>query len=848
MVHVIGRGTRQRRSRPSAGVAVALAVALLAAACTGDDGDGGDAAAVAPDAVDRAHYVLPPGNYGGVPTNDDSLDQLPLYDGLTPLRGDVTDADIEDHFLPQDFEPVGEVTEEPTPRAGVEILYDEFGIAHVTGETREDMAYGAGWVAARDRGLLLELGRGPARAAVADVPGLDAFDLVVSGRSFVPSEEVEALLDEQVDLLVEEFGEEGEEILADADAYALGINAFWEANEIDQEPIRAAEVMAVTAFIGSIFGSGGGAEAENAEMLSILQGGLGEETGRQAWEDLLLIGDPEAPTTLEEPFDYGPLTGGEVTGSVPIDEGSIESFDPTAHSDGGDGGDGDGAGAGVGTYEAAGSPPDRQASNWLLVDGPASENGTPLGVLGPQLGYFYPAIVQQIHLRAPGIEAQGAAVPGLSMYLLVGRTEDYAWSLTSAGHDVRDVFAEALCEPDGSEPTVESGHYEFEGECRPFEAVDAGLLDGEPIGFRQSVHGPVIGTATSDGEPIALTRQRSTFGRDGLNLVALKRMTEGAAATPEEFYETANLFEFTFNWGWVGREGIAYFSSGRLPERAEGLDRRLPTSGAGDYEWQGFLDQAEHPHGDDHSTGRLLNWNNQSAPGFMHGDGTAYGSVHRVETFDQWPDQVDLAGVVGVMNRSATEYPDSLLWPTVSRLLADSEGPSDLAAAVVEYLDGWVADDAPALDADEDDDFDDAGATIIQAVGEPLTLAALEPVLGDLAPRVVDDLDLRGDAAASVLDKDLRTLLGADVDGPFNLQYCGGGDLDQCRDDLWAVIDEVGADLAGEYGSDDPSLWLSQGFRTEFQPGLIDETFRTTNRAVFQQLLEFVPESSDGDG
>jgi acyl-homoserine lactone acylase PvdQ len=434
------------------------------------------------------------------------------------------------------------------------------------------------------------------------------------------------------------------------------------------------------------------------------------------------------------------------------------------------------------------------------------------------------------------------------MYLLVGRTEDYAWSLTSASHDVRDVFAEVLCEPDGSEPTVESGHYEFEGECRPFEDVDAGLLDGEPIGFRQSVHGPVIGTATSDGEPVALARQRSTFGRDGLNLVALKRMTEGAAATPEEFFETANLFEFTFNWGWVGREGIAYFSSGRLPERAEGLDRRLPTSGAGDHEWQGFLDQAEHPHGDDHSSGRLLNWNNQSAPGFMHGDGTPYGSVHRVEMFDQWPDQVDLAGVVAVMNRSATEYPDSLLWPSVSELLADGEAPSDLAAAVVEYLDGWVADDAPALDADEDDDFDDAGATIIDAVAEPLTLAALEPVLGDLAPRVVEDLDLDGETGASVLDKDLRTLQGRDVEGPFNLQYCGGGDLDQCREDLWAVIDEVGADLADDYGSDDPSTWLGEALRTGFDPGLIDETFRTTNRSVFQQLLEFVPESSDGDG
>ena len=46
-------------------------------------------------ADDRACYVLNPGNYGGLPTNDDSLDQLPLYDGLTPLRDNVTDADLD---------------------------------------------------------------------------------------------------------------------------------------------------------------------------------------------------------------------------------------------------------------------------------------------------------------------------------------------------------------------------------------------------------------------------------------------------------------------------------------------------------------------------------------------------------------------------------------------------------------------------------------------------------------------------------------------------------------------------------------------------------------------------------
>ncbi|MFA9563590.1 MAG: penicillin acylase family protein, partial [Acidimicrobiales bacterium] len=286
-------GSRRHR----AALALTLSVALIAAACsdgesepllsgsppesaeeaetasTEDAETPDDAEAPAETAAtdDRAFYILPPGNYGGLPTNDDSLDQLPLYDGLTPLRGDITDADLEQYFLREDFSPVGETFDEPTGRSGTTILYDEFGVAHITSETREDLAFGAGWVTARDRGLWLDLGRGAARAAVADIPGIDAFDLVTSGQTFTPSEAAEQLVTDQVQLIRDTYGDEGDEIIADAQAYADGINAYWEANDLDRPPVGVNDVIAVTAFIGSIFGAGGGGEARNAELLSTLQ-------------------------------------------------------------------------------------------------------------------------------------------------------------------------------------------------------------------------------------------------------------------------------------------------------------------------------------------------------------------------------------------------------------------------------------------------------------------------------------------------------------------------------------------------------------------------------------------------
>src|SRR6185503_11764843 len=111
--------------------------------------------------------------------------------------------------------------------------------------------------------------------------------------------------------------------------------------------------------------------------------------------------------------------------------------------------------------------------------------------------------------------------------------------------------------------------------CRALTDFDAGQLDGKPLKFKKSVHGSVIGTATVGGKPYALARKRSTFGRDGLNLAALHDMTGGKASTPQKFWKTANQFEFTFNWAYVSRKATAYFTSGRLPKRARGLDRRL---------------------------------------------------------------------------------------------------------------------------------------------------------------------------------------------------------------------------------------------------------------------------------
>ena len=67
---------------------------------------------------DFSYNILPPGQYGNLPTTVHSTDQLPLYDSLTPLRGNVSVDDIERLYKPEDFEPNGPTTVVETGRPG----------------------------------------------------------------------------------------------------------------------------------------------------------------------------------------------------------------------------------------------------------------------------------------------------------------------------------------------------------------------------------------------------------------------------------------------------------------------------------------------------------------------------------------------------------------------------------------------------------------------------------------------------------------------------------------------------------------------------------------------------------
>src|SRR3954462_854330 len=150
------------------------------------------APAAADDFAADAYNVLPPGESGAFPPAPNSTDQAAMYDGLTPLFGRVGMADIQRLYKPNVFGTAGQgpTRREVTPRGSrVKIVRDRYGVAHIRTGTRDDLMYGAGWVSAEDRSLIMEALRGPARLSALDVPdgASTALALARGGGRFLPS-------------------------------------------------------------------------------------------------------------------------------------------------------------------------------------------------------------------------------------------------------------------------------------------------------------------------------------------------------------------------------------------------------------------------------------------------------------------------------------------------------------------------------------------------------------------------------------------------------------------------------------------------------------------------------------
>ncbi len=777
--------------------------------------------AAAGDFAATARNIIPSGEYGTVPLPAGADTQALMYDSLTPLFDQVTDASLQTAFKSEKFGvgPDGPGRPERLPHKGVTVVRDRFDVPHITGASRDDVTWAMGWILQEDRGLLLAQARDAARLAAIDAPNIYAFGLVVDLRQYTPTPQVDRMIDRSETAALRAQGAAGRAVLHDIDVYLEGLNARLKFEKSTQRPWTRVDVYSANAVTGQIFGEGGGDEARRSEFLSSLRSRYGAAKGDQMFGDLSELDDKDSPSTLTKPFPYekANLKG---AGNVVLDAGS---FKPSGLP---------------GLARAASAHPG-WASNFLIVGAQRSVTGHPLFVAGPQIGYTYPGLTLEADIKWPGGEARGATAPGFAGNILIGRGQDYAWSLTSAGSDLVDTYAETLC---GGSRT----RYVYKGRCRRMGRVDAGVIKGSGrVVYSTTVHGPVTGYGKVHGRTVAITRKRASYGKDILWQLPFRDLTTGKVRSARTFFTAMARSPFTFNAGYADDRDIAMYSAGLLPRRDPRVDPRLPTRGTGQYEWRGYLTAAQHPQQIDPPSGELVNWNNRPAPGWSAADDNwAYGSVQRVEMLEAGlakRAKHDLPSVVSAMNAAATmDLRNVELTPTLTKLLASTPAPSPRAARMLALLQAWGATGSSRLDRDLDG-FMDAGAApaIMDALWPHLQAAAL-PVPG-LTDLVGTDSGTSGDFTDGgfwYIDKDLRAQTGTAFKSPFAEKFC---DPD-CPAKVWAAFEAAGSDLQAAQGTADPDAWKSDATkeRISFRPGLLPTTIRYVSRpSGIQQVISF---------
>jgi acyl-homoserine lactone acylase PvdQ len=567
--------------------------------------------------VVRSVSILPPGQSGFVsgPGLADGSGSPHLYDQTQPF--------IDFRWKPATFDLPGSVE---TPRDGIRIVRDSFGVPAVTGRTEDLMWRGAGYAMAQDRLFELELFRRATTGTLASIAGRERIpdDKIVRQDFYTPAE-----LDQQYNALPAAIRRRFE-------AYRDGINDWIDhvRSSPGDMPGEFAAVgiavpdawtvrdsVAIGVYLARTIPSN--SDPEGLELANLRGLQLG---GERALNALVPLRTPGALATIPETSGrYASQPGRTLrqerralTRSVayarplpfpagaPADPTKLRARSPAARL----------LGPGGSWMFAVQDRPRRRA--WLYN--------------GPQLGFTAPERIVELELHAPGFDARGLTAPGAPI-IGAGTNGRIAWGITSGASDMDDLYAERTVpgEPES---------YRFRGQVRRMDCRNEviayrsppstliGLAGGrvppapesgsQTVRVCRTLHGPVEARAGL----IAYARRHSIWMRELETVVGLDALNRARDIAEVD----AAMRKVTWNENLLAIDSagnLGFWHPGLHPLRPRAWDERLPYPGTGEAEWRGLRSRNNIPFVLNPRQRWLANWNNLPSEGWTSGDGTA---------------------------------------------------------------------------------------------------------------------------------------------------------------------------------------------------------------------------------
>lgn len=637
---------------------------------------------------------MPPGQSGfvsapclvdGSACDPQLTDQIPLF----------TDFQYKSSML-------GQAGAEETPKAGVRIVRDDYGVPSIYGETESDMWWGMGYAIAQDRLFQIEAFRRATTGTLSEILGKGALeDDIVARRDFYTRAERQEMVESLPGDLKSRW-----------QAYADGVNAWIDEVNSDPnkmpaefaalgaapEPLQVHEMAAIGIYLARTTPSDDGEELANLEGF--------QAVGAKAFDRVFPLRTPGQYGTVPRNHGLFPSRPGmtrkqerrafrrsaRYARRLPLPE---EEEAASASS----------AGALARFYPSlAGS------KMWAM-----RKLGHAWLVTGPQLGFVMPERLVEVEVHSPTLDVRGTTAAGVPV-IGIGHNKHVAWGLTSGLGDEDDLYAEE---------TVGDEGYRFRGktesmDCRdetftyrPPPADFLALLDLEVPDTSsgshtericRTVHGPV--QEVVEGEGVAYARRYAIWKREVGTIVGLDKVNR--AASIEDVDTAAD--DLTWNENIMAADdigNIGYWSPGLMPVRSKRWDERLPFPGTGGAEWKGLLPPDDRPQVINPSQGWLANWNNPPSYGSTNGDGPAKerttGWLHRgrflarvvARFYRRGPSFEALAAIDRV---SGTHAQQRVL--AGRRLKRAARGASGDAKVVLDAIRAWDGDYATTDDDD----------------------------------------------------------------------------------------------------------------------------------------------------
>ncbi|HSF79814.1 MAG TPA: penicillin acylase family protein [Anaerolineales bacterium] len=497
----------------------------------------------------------------------------------------------------------------------VEIVRDEYGVAHIYAHTPEDLFFAEGYVHAQERFWQMEFQRRTAAGRLSEIFGQATLGTDKYLRQFGFSD----LTRQSYDML-------SDEARRVVDAYTSGVNAYIS----DRKPAQLGLEYALLGLQGVQVEIEPWTPVDSmiwAEMMIFDQSGRGNINELDNIDLLAAVGeggyaDLNPPYRQDRPAiipteDLGKTAGINTDLPVKLDAAEVNyllalraglaNSSPVLAELG---------------FGALGG------SNSFAVSGSKTTTGKPLFANDPHMSVNAPALWYEIGMhcveKSPECiyNFRGFSLPGVPG-ILIGHNDRLAWGLTNADFDATDVFVERI-NPENPNQYEVNGEW-VDMQIRREEIKVRGQAEPVVIFVRSTRNGLVASDAMIDNDQFS-------FAGDNLQLYALSyawtalqpiRSVEAVlgvirAQNWAEFSEALRLFDAgQQNWLYADVDGnIGYIMPGKVPLRAGG-DGSLPVPGWNDdYIWKGFIPYEELPRTFNPAQGFIATANNpQVRPG-----------------------------------------------------------------------------------------------------------------------------------------------------------------------------------------------------------------------------------------